>query len=315
MEPAGGTEFFGFNNMAMNVIQGGLMNEGNVKAVENKISKFFSFGPLRYYFTVSTTYVKNKLKHILLPYLHSRHNGRWERNHLTNENGAIEYVPPRDDINAPDLYIPLMAYATYIILCAIIYGMCNAFKPDLFSIEASKGFGFLVIEVLIVKLGFYLLSNASISILECLSYCGYIFVGVCLDMIAGIILGKIGFYGMIIFTSCGIAYYVGKVLNVAILKDTGVDSFDQSMPPQDPGMDMGFGMMPAPEYNQNNNVQASRMKKYFVAFVCVLQFVMAYFLAVRYGAVREKALAEAILASTKKISHPAPFKVGENLKL
>ena len=308
MEPAEGPEFFGFNNMAMNVIQGGLMNEGNVRAVESKISKLFSFGPLRYYFTVSSTYVKNKLKHILLPYLHARHNGRWERNHLTNENGTVEYVPPRDDINAPDLYIPLMAYATYTILCGIIYGICNAFKPDLLSFEASKGFAILVVEVLIVKLGFYLLSNASISVLECLSYCGYIFVGVCLDMVAGLILGKIGFYGMILFTSCGIAYYIGKVLNVAILKDTGVDSFDQGMPPQDVSMDMSFGMPPQ-EFGQNS-VQASRMKKYFVAFVCVLQFVVAYFLAIRYGAVRERALAEAAMAASRKIPHPVHFGAG-----
>lgn len=306
MEPTEGNEFFGFSNMAMNAIQGGLMNEGNIKNVENRISKFFSFGPLRYYFTVSSTYVQNKLKHILLPYLHTRHNGRWERNHLTNENGSTEYVPPRDDINAPDLYIPLMAYATYIILCGIIYGLNSAFKPDLLSIEASKGCAFIALEVLIVKLGFYLLSNASISILECLSYCGYIFVGVCLDMIAGIILGKFGFYGMILFTSCGIAYYIGKVLNVAILKDASVDSFDQGMPPPQGGsMDMGFGMG-APEYNQNN-VQASRMKKYFVAFVCVLQFLMAYILAIRYGAVHEKVLADAVAASAKNVPHPISF--------
>lgn len=304
MEPAGGNEFFGFNNMAMNVIQGGLMNEGNIKNVESKISKFFSFGPLRYYFTVSSTYVQNKLKHILLPYLHTRHNGRWERNHLTSENGTVEYVPPRDDINAPDLYIPLMAYATYIILCGIIYGLNSAFKPDLLSIEASKGCIFIALEVLIVKLGFYLLSNASISILECLSYCGYIFVGVCLDMIGGIILGKFGYFAMILFTSCGIAYYIGKVLNVAILKDSSVDSFDQGMSPQPDPMDMGFGMPPQ-GYNQNS-VQASRTKKYFVAFVCVLQFVVAYFLAIRYGAVHDKAVADA-LAAAKTTPRPVPF--------
>lgn len=311
MEPTGDNGFFGLSNVAMGALQGGLMNDGNIKNVESKISKFFSFGPLRYYFTVSSTYVQNKLKHILLPYLHARHHGRWERSHLTNEDGSIEYVPPRDDINAPDLYIPLMAYATYVILCGIIYGVNRAFRPELLSVEASKGCGVIALEVIAIKLGFYLLSNASISILEALSYCGYIFVGICIDMVAGAIFGKIGFFAAMAFTASGIAYYIGKVLNVAILKEDpaagvaamGPSSY-QDLPP-----DMPFGA--APDYNRQNSVQSSRSKKYFVAFVCALQFLVSYVLAIRYGAVHDKAAAAAAAAAAAKaIPTAAPFGVG-----
>ncbi len=33
------------------------------------------------------------------------------------------FAPPRADLNAPDLYIPLMSFVTYIILVAIATGI------------------------------------------------------------------------------------------------------------------------------------------------------------------------------------------------
>jgi hypothetical protein len=32
------------------------------------------------------------------------------------------YKPPRDDINSPDLYIPVMALVTYVLLTGIVAG-------------------------------------------------------------------------------------------------------------------------------------------------------------------------------------------------
>ena len=39
-----------------------------------------------------------------------------------------EPVQPKFDLNAPDLYIPTMAYVTYVLLVGYILGMKNAFR-------------------------------------------------------------------------------------------------------------------------------------------------------------------------------------------
>lgn len=43
--------------------------------------------------------------------------------------GGLKYKPPRHDINAPDLYLPLMAFATYIMLCGFTLGQAGKYVP------------------------------------------------------------------------------------------------------------------------------------------------------------------------------------------
>ncbi|KAK1291869.1 hypothetical protein QJS10_CPB17g02488 [Acorus calamus] len=66
------------------------------------ISRYFS--DPQYHFQVNDQYVRNKLKVVLFPFLHR---GHWTR--ITEPvGGRLSYKPPIYDINAPDLYIPLM---------------------------------------------------------------------------------------------------------------------------------------------------------------------------------------------------------------
>ncbi|KAF5749505.1 protein YIF1B-like [Tripterygium wilfordii] len=87
--------------------------------VQTNISRYLS-NP-RYYFQVNDDYVKNKLKVILFPFLHR---GHWMR--ATEKVGGrseFSYKPPVYDINAPDLYIPLMAFGTYLVLAGFLLGI------------------------------------------------------------------------------------------------------------------------------------------------------------------------------------------------
>ena len=119
-----------------------------------QISRYFS--DPQYYFQVNDHYVKNKLKVVLFPFLHrvssnsvilfhiylvefSFHylilssclplsfffscvQGHWTR--ITEPvGGRLSYKPPIYDINAPDLYIPLMAFGTYVVLAGISLGL------------------------------------------------------------------------------------------------------------------------------------------------------------------------------------------------
>lgn len=44
--------------------------------------------------------------------------------------GGHKYLPPRQDVNAPDLYIPFMAACTYCVLASVAQTAGKRFKPD-----------------------------------------------------------------------------------------------------------------------------------------------------------------------------------------
>ena len=44
--------------------------------------------------------------------------------------GGHKYLPPRSDVNAPDLYIPFMAACTYVLLAAAVRTAGGTFTPD-----------------------------------------------------------------------------------------------------------------------------------------------------------------------------------------
>jgi hypothetical protein len=53
-------------------------------------------------FDVTNSYVLRKLRLVLFPWRHKP----WARTRRSGDAGGDGWMPPRDDINAPDLYIP-----------------------------------------------------------------------------------------------------------------------------------------------------------------------------------------------------------------
>jgi len=124
------------------------------RAAEGFLARLINVRELRRYFAVSTDYVFDKLKLILFPYFF---HGSWQRSSikLNGANGS-KYPPPRADINAPDMYIPVMGFVTYIIICAMVAGFAGGFKPEMLGIVGTKAFISLLIDVGFVWLGFQL---------------------------------------------------------------------------------------------------------------------------------------------------------------
>ncbi|CAN6815525.1 unnamed protein product [Brassica oleracea] len=99
--------------------------------VQSNITRYFS--DPQYYFKVNDQYVTNKLKVVLFPFLHrplsktsscfaSNDHGHWAR--ISEPvGGRLSYKPPIYDINAPDLYIPFMAFGTYVVLAGLSLGL------------------------------------------------------------------------------------------------------------------------------------------------------------------------------------------------
>ncbi|CAH1792899.1 unnamed protein product [Owenia fusiformis] len=81
--------------------------------VQQNLEKYMSKSRLKYYFAVDTSYVGKKIALLLFPFTHSDWSIKYSQD---------EPVAPRYEINAPDLYIPVMAFVTYILLAGFILG-------------------------------------------------------------------------------------------------------------------------------------------------------------------------------------------------
>lgn len=143
--------------------------------LEQNVNRWFNFATLKPYFQVTNSYVVNKLYVVLFPWRHKP----WSRKQAPGPNGQEGwYLPPRDDINSPDMYIPVMAVVTYILLSTLIAGLRGEFQPEVLGKTASTALIVVIIEMLVLKLGCYLLgiSNQS-QLLDLIAYSGYKFVG------------------------------------------------------------------------------------------------------------------------------------------
>ena len=89
------------------------------------------------------------------------------------------YLPPREDLNSPDMYIPIMSLITYILLSTVLAGIRGTFKPEILGSITTTSLVVIVVEILILRLAIYLLNITNESqLLDLAAYSGYKFVGV-----------------------------------------------------------------------------------------------------------------------------------------
>ena len=89
------------------------------------------------------------------------------------------YLPPRDDLNSPDMYIPIMALITYILLYTISAGIKGSFNPEDLGSTAGSALGLIGCEIGLLYVAMYFLGiKNSSQLLDLVAYSGYKFVGV-----------------------------------------------------------------------------------------------------------------------------------------
>jgi hypothetical protein len=196
------------------------------------------FSSLRFYFAVDTSYVFQKLRIILFPFLHKSFSRRLGQQDLN-------FLPPGQDINAPDLYIPVMAFVTYVLLIGFFMGAQLKFHPDILGLTASSAAVSLLIEVLLVKLGLFVFNLTAIPFLDLIAYCGYKFVSATLNIGVGLLFGTLFFY---------IAYLINTLLFSVFM----VKTFRNVIPKQ----------------QDTSNV----LRTNFLLFVAAIQFLFVFFL-------------------------------------
>ncbi|KAH7890371.1 YIF1-domain-containing protein [Phlebopus sp. FC_14] len=152
--------------------------------VQKNFGGFIPLSLLKHHFNVSNSYVIRKLQLVVFPWRHRP----WSRKIRRSEAGHTEWQPPRDDINSPDLYIPLMALVTYILVAALQTGLQERFHPQILGSSASRALVIVLIDFLSVKGGCYLLNvQSSGQIIDLIAYGGYKFVGVILTLLTGLL--------------------------------------------------------------------------------------------------------------------------------
>lgn len=189
---------------------------------------FGSFIPgtsdLKYYFQVSNSYVTRKILLVLFPY----RNKNWNR--LTSQeatgdpspNGQTLYAPPSHDVNAPDLYIPLMSFVTYILLWAAFQGLNEKFHPKLFGYLASQTLAFSVVDIAFFKIGLYLLNCSQSSMWDLVAFSSYkyvvIIVLLCWKHLVGN--GWVSYFPVVIVLTINLAVFLMRSLKFLVLPNS-----------------------------------------------------------------------------------------------
>ena len=79
--------------------------------------------------------------------------------------------PPCVDANAPDLYLPLMSFVTYMLVAGFVSGADGRFTPEVLASSGSFGLFMVIFEVCLIKLMLYLLNATGQAGLADLAVC------------------------------------------------------------------------------------------------------------------------------------------------
>lgn len=173
---------------------------------------------LQYYFQVSNSYVRRKLLLILFPWRHKP----WSRQlqPVQGDGTHDAYAYPSEDLNAPDMYIPLMAFITHLVAIALVQGLRNTFHPEQFGARASKALGMVIAELVLLKLFAYLLAASNSSLADLFAYSGYKFVAVTLTTLSELISRKPSMkWGVFAYTSAATAFFMLRSLKYILLPE------------------------------------------------------------------------------------------------
>ncbi|CAI5780563.1 Protein YIF1 [Podarcis lilfordi] len=183
--------------------------------VGRNIDRFVPVTKLKYYFAVDTVYVGRKLGLLLFPFLHQD----WQVQYQQDTP-----VAPRFDVNAPDLYIPVMAFITYILVAGLALGTQNRFSPDLLGLQASSALAWLIVEVLAILLSLYLVTvNTDLSTIDLVAFSGYKYVGMIVGLLAGLLFGKTGYYLLLSWCCLTIFVFMIRTLRLKILSEAAAE--------------------------------------------------------------------------------------------
>ena len=127
--------------------------------------------------------------------------------------GATPHAPPVHDVNAPDLYLPVMSFITFVLLTGLIRGTRMQFTPAVLSDVTNACLVTQILEVAVIKLGLHLLSSATVPLLDLVAYTGYKYIGLVFNSLVGMLLGGTAYYVALVYTGCAAVFFMANTLS------------------------------------------------------------------------------------------------------
>lgn len=236
-----------------------LANQGK-ELVEKNIGKYLPISTLKYYFAVDNRYVLKKLKLLYFPFFNSDWSLKYDQDNP---------IQPRFDHNAPDLYIPLMAYITFIVLAGLVLGMQNRFSPEQLGIQASSALAYSIVELIIYLVTLYVTNiPTSLKTFDLIALSGYKYAIIVTILLWTIIFGRTGYYVCLIYCGLSLGFFLLRTLRAKVMSD-----------PVPTAAAVNYG-----QYGQSSGFAiatvARKRKLYFMFLVAALQPLLAFWLTV-----------------------------------
>ncbi|KAI0977843.1 hypothetical protein GJ496_010398 [Pomphorhynchus laevis] len=182
--------------------------------VINKLSESGYIHHLYRLFDVDTSYVVKKLLLLIFPFQIKTITGR---SSLTESNDNEPLSPRLNPLNA-DLYIPVMSWITYILLCGISLGIDGKFSPELLGMLASKMLVFLMVEMIVIYSWIYFCDiDINLHKLDLLAFVGYKYWICILFGLGRLFLTGFANRCLYIYFCCALPYFLARTLKIAIL--------------------------------------------------------------------------------------------------
>jgi len=198
-----------------------IMDSGK-ELVDREIEKYVPVSRLKYYFAVDTTYVLQKLKLLFFPFTQTDWSVKYDNN---------EPVQPRYEVNAPDLYIPTMAYVTYVLVAGMALGTQNRFTPEVLGILASSALAWTVVEIIVALVTLYVTNiQTKLKTFDLIAYAGYKYVGIIIAVLLSIVMNKTGYYIGLLYCGFSLAFFMMRSLKWQVLAEvmSSQDAYSQS---------------------------------------------------------------------------------------
>ncbi|XP_043505888.1 protein YIF1B isoform X2 [Polistes fuscatus] len=205
--------------------------------------KYVPVRALKYYFAVDTNYVFGKLAILFFPFTHKDWTVKYEQD-----------VPmqPRYEKNAPDMYIPMMSFLTYVVLAGLVLGAQERFSPEQLSILASSVLAWGIMELIVHTVSLYVMNiETSLATLDLLAYCGYKYVGINAALLSSLPFKKFGYYAALLYFSATLAFFLMRSLKLRVI----------------------------PQGQISYTATGNRRRLYFIFFVAIIQPLLMWWLS------------------------------------
>jgi hypothetical protein len=173
---------------------------------------------LRRYFAVDRQYVVAKLAILAFPWRHGDWARKFEEEFVQDSpqsapRRVVRYNLPTADVNAPDLYIPLMGFVTYVLLVGLAKGTEMQFTPEVLGQVTSTGIVTLLLEVAVMYGALRAFAGGeSVALLDLTAFAAYKYVGLVAASVGWLLAGSVAYYALLLYSGVAMARFLVSAL-------------------------------------------------------------------------------------------------------